>query len=102
MKIHADAINGAGQIPAVLFEESLQRYRLLSLTANEGIWDYNLQTGLTYYNKDISRLFGYNKEDMRDNFTWWRDNLHPADKKRVIERLEKLFKPEFGSAKFQE
>ena len=74
------------------FEESLQRYKILSLTANEGIWDYNLDNGLTYYNKGISQLFGYSKDDMRDNFTWWRDNLHPKDKKRVIERLEKLLK----------
>jgi len=64
----------------------------LSLTTNEGIWDYNLETNLTYYNKSISRLFGYSKEDMHDNFSWWRDNIHPADKKRVIARLEKLLK----------
>ncbi|MEO5682678.1 MAG: PAS domain-containing protein [Chitinophagaceae bacterium] len=82
----------AAIVPAGMFEESLQRYKLLSLTTNEGIWDYNLETTQTYYNKGISLLFGYSKEDMRDNFTWWRDNLHPADKKRVIERLEKLLK----------
>ncbi len=81
---------GAQQKNDSAFEESLQRYKILSLTANEGIWDYNLETGLTYYNRGISQLFGYSKEDMRDNFTWWRDNLHPKDKKRVIERLEKL------------
>lgn len=77
---------------AGMFEESLQRYKILSLTTNEGIWDYNLESGLTYYNKNISSLFGYRKEDMRDNFNWWRNNLHPADKKRVIERLEKLLR----------
>lgn len=72
--------------------ESLQRYHFLSRTTNEGIWDYNLETNLTYYNKSISLLFGYSKEDMHDNFSWWRDNLHPGDKKRVIARLEKLLK----------
>jgi PAS domain S-box-containing protein len=87
-----DATHEKSFIPAGMFEESFQRYKLLSLTTDEGIWDYNLETGLTYYNKGISRLFGYSKEDMRDNFTWWRNNLHPADKKRVIERLEKLLK----------
>ncbi|MEO6314854.1 MAG: PAS domain-containing protein [Chitinophagaceae bacterium] len=92
MKTFFDATPGAAAVSAEMFEESLQRYKLLSLTTNEGIWDYNLETGLTYYNKGISRLFGYSKDDMRDNFTWWRDNLHPTDKKRVIERLEKLLK----------
>jgi two-component system sensor histidine kinase UhpB len=74
------------------FAASLQRYKILSLTTNEGIWDYNLETKQTYYNKSVSLLFGYSKEDMHDNFSWWRNNLHPADKKRVIARLEKLLK----------
>ncbi len=90
MKTSSVAKPGAQQKTDGAFEESLQRYKILSLTANEGIWDYNLENGLTYYNRGISQLFGYSKEDMRDNFTWWRDNLHPKDKKRVIERLEKL------------
>src|ERR1700712_303177 len=85
--IPEDPFGSAGMI-----EESLQRYRLLSLTTNEGIWDYNLQTGQTYYNKGISLLFGYSREEMRDNFSWWQDNLHPSDKKRVIARLDKILK----------
>lgn len=92
MKTYPDATFEAVSIPTGQFAESLQRYKILSLTTNEGIWDYNLQTGLTYYNNGISRLFGYSKEDMRDNFTWWRNNLHPTDKKRVIARLEKMLK----------
>ena len=36
------------------FAESLQRYKIFSLTTNEGIWDYNLETKQTYYNKSIS------------------------------------------------
>ena len=92
MKTYFDATYEAVSIPAGMYAESLQRYKLLSLTTNEGIWDYNLETGLTYYNKSISRLFGYSKEDMHDNFSWWRNNLHPSDKKRVIARLEKILK----------
>ena len=85
--IPEDPFGSAGMI-----EESLQRYKLLSLTTNEGIWDYNLQTGHTYYNKGISLLFGYSRDEMRDNFSWWQDNLHPSDKKRVIARLDKILK----------
>jgi two-component system, NarL family, sensor histidine kinase UhpB len=92
MKANFDVTREAVSIPAGIFAESLQRYQFLSRTTNEGIWDYNLQTGLTYYNKSISLLFGYSKEDMHDNFSWWRNNLHPSDKKRVIARLEKLLK----------
>ncbi len=92
MRTFSDETFEAVATPPRVYAESLQRFKLLSLTTNEGIWDYNLQTGLTYYNKGISELFGYSKEDMYDNFSWWRNNLHPADKKRTIARLEKLLK----------
>ncbi|MEP7278252.1 MAG: PAS domain-containing protein [Bacteroidota bacterium] len=92
MNPYPHAANKPADIPTQILAESLQRYKILSLTTNEGIWDYNLETGSTYYNKGFSKLFGYNKKDMQDNFSWWRGNLHPADQKRVLERLEKLFK----------
>jgi two-component system, NarL family, sensor histidine kinase UhpB len=92
MKPYPEATLEQHAVLDAMFAESLQRYKLLSLTTNEGIWDYNLETRLTYYNNGISRLFGYSKTDMHDNFTWWRGNIHPADKKRVIARLEKLLK----------
>ena len=82
----------AGASSSGSFADSLQRYKILSLTTNEGIWDYNLETKQTYYNKSLSLLFGYTKEEMHDNFSWWRNNLHPSDKKRVIARLEKILK----------
>lgn len=92
MKSQLEVISDAVPASASMFAASVQRYKLLSLTTDEGIWDYNLQTRQTYYNKNISLLFGYTREDMQDNFSWWRDNLHPSDKKRVIARLEKLLK----------
>jgi PAS domain-containing protein len=64
--------------------ESLVRYNLLSKTTSEGIWDFNLQTGAVYYNETIYNMLGYSVIDMQDNISWWRGNIHPHDRERVI------------------
>lgn len=93
MKTSEKPATATGKVP----DESLQRFNLLARATNEGIWDFHLEKGETYYNKDITRLFGYSKEEMRDNVNWWRDNLHPSDKKRVIERLDQLLRSKENS-----
>jgi two-component system, NarL family, sensor histidine kinase UhpB len=70
--------------------ESLTRYNLLSKTTSEGVWDFNFITGAVYYNETIYALLGYSEEDMQDNITWWRSNIHPNDKERVINEIDAL------------
>jgi two-component system, NarL family, sensor histidine kinase UhpB len=70
--------------------ESLTRYNLLSKTTSEGVWDFNFITGAVYYNETIYALLGYTAEDMQDNITWWRGNIHPNDKERVINEIDAL------------
>lgn len=68
--------------------ESLTRFNLLSKTTSEGVWDFNFITGAVYYNETIYALLGYSEEDMQDNITWWRSNIHPNDKERVINEID--------------
>lgn len=70
--------------------ESLIRYNLLSKTTSEGIWDFNLLTGAVYYNETIYSMLGYSNVDMQDNISWWRGNIHPNDRKRVIKEIDDL------------
>jgi two-component system, NarL family, sensor histidine kinase UhpB len=63
---------------------TVQRYELLSNATREGIWDYNVLTGATYYNDTMYRIFGFSASEMKDNKDWWESNLHPEDKARII------------------
>ncbi|MEN9547625.1 MAG: hypothetical protein RIR12_216 [Bacteroidota bacterium] len=67
--------------------EMMQRYEAVSIATSDAIWDYNLQTGETYYNDRIYTIFGYSKKDTVDNANWWTENIHPEDKKRVENKL---------------
>jgi two-component system, NarL family, sensor histidine kinase UhpB len=70
--------------------ESLTRFNFLSKTTSEGVWDFNLLTGAVYYNETIYALLGYSAKDMQDNYNWWRNNIHPNDKERVIKEIDIL------------
>jgi two-component system, NarL family, sensor histidine kinase UhpB len=76
--------------PPVPEKEALVRYNLLSLATREGIWDYDLDSGVTWYNQGIVNLFGYTPAEMKDNVGWWQGNIHPADRDRVIPAVDKF------------
>lgn len=70
--------------------DPLNRLQILSLATKEGIWEYDITTGKSYYNDGMINLFGYSREEMEDNYTWWRTNIHPLDKSTVISQLDAL------------
>jgi two-component system, NarL family, sensor histidine kinase UhpB len=77
-------------MPHATEQEALQRFNLLSLATREGIWDYDLITGDTWYNQGIINLFGYTMEEMKDNVMWWQGNIHPADKDKTIGDVDRF------------
>ncbi len=70
--------------------KSINRFQLLSIATKEGIWEYDFETRQSFYNEGMIDLFGYSNEEMADNETWWRNNLHPQDKKRVITEVDEI------------
>ncbi len=64
--------------------EANTRYRLVELATNDAVWDWNLLTDKLHWNDAVQTLFGYGKEDVTDEISWWTDNLHSDDKERVL------------------
>ena len=77
-------------IPDSEFLKSIDRFQLLSLATKEGIWEYDFNTKETFYNDGITELFGHTYPELADNDTWWRNNIHPQDKHRIISALDEL------------
>lgn len=69
-------------------EELLERYELLGMATNDGIWDYNMHTKVCYTNRALQEMLGYTSDELQDNYQWWTDNLHPADKERVMNAIK--------------
>lgn len=65
-------------------EKSEERMRIAIEAANEGLWEINLATGLTYLSPRGCRMLGYSPEEMAAyDATSWRDLLHPDDREKT-------------------
>lgn len=73
-------------------EAALLRYNVLGMATNDAVWDLNFKTGECYTNRTLQEMFGYAADELTDNNIWWRNNLHPEDKKRVIGKLNQKLK----------
>src|SRR5689334_17612751 len=71
-------------------EEALKRYNVLGMATKDAVWDFNIITRECYTNKNLQEMFGYNPDELQDNYTWWTNNLHPDDRERVITPLDNM------------
>ena len=69
--------------------ESNRRYELLSQATNDTIWDWDLKTNLVTWNDGIRMIFGYRHTEIRNEITWWHENIHPEDHERVVTRIQR-------------
>jgi PAS domain S-box-containing protein len=73
-------------------EEALQasetRYRLVALASREAIWDWDITSGKVTWNEGIETLFGYPRDSVRPDITWWHERIHPDERQRVFDSMQ--------------
>ncbi|MFO1409364.1 MAG: EAL domain-containing protein [Steroidobacteraceae bacterium] len=67
---------------ALQFARLQDRNQLTELTANDGIWDFDVDGHEVYFSPRWRAMLGYDAADVRGNFDW-RSLVHPDDMARV-------------------
>lgn len=67
---------------------SEERYALAARGANDGLWDWDLQTGEVYYAPRWKVLLGYREDELGSRPAEWLDRVHPDDRAEVNERIQ--------------
>lgn len=67
--------------------ESEERYALAARGANDGLWDWNLQTGRVHFSPRWKAMLGYQEGEIADSPEEWFGRIHDADRGRVKEEL---------------
>ncbi len=62
---------------------SEERYALAADAASDGLWDWNLVAGTTYYSARWKSLLGYAGDEVRAAPDEWLDRIHPGDRKAL-------------------
>jgi PAS domain S-box-containing protein len=63
--------------------ESEERLSLAFTGAQEGVWDWNLQTGDVVYSSRWKQMLGYADDEIEPHVSAWERLLHPDDKPRA-------------------
>src|SRR5262249_16593276 len=64
--------------------ESEERYDLAVSGANDGMWEWNLNTGAAYFSPRWKSMLGYVDADIGNHIAEWQDRIHPQDRERAL------------------
>jgi PAS domain S-box-containing protein len=67
----------------VMIEEALikseERYQTAMEVANDGIWDWHLDTNVVEFDKRYYKMAGYDRFDFEPTYEAWENHVHPDD-----------------------
>ncbi len=64
-------------------KESEERYALAARGANDGLWDWNLATGIIYFSPRWNHMLGYAENEHWSGPEEWFSHIHGEDRARV-------------------
>ena len=67
--------------------ESEERYALAARGANDGLWDWNLETGTVYYSPRWKTILGHSEDELGAGPEEWLDRIHPAETEKVRAKI---------------
>ncbi len=68
--------------------KSEERYSLSALAANDGLWDWNLETGEVYFSTRWKTMLGYLDGDVGKSMDDFFDKVHPDDLEKLKENIQ--------------
>lgn len=68
-------------------QESEERYALAARAANDGLWDWRLDTNKVYFAPRWKGMLGYGEDELSDSPEEWFQRVHPADLEAVKKAL---------------
>lgn len=78
--------------------ESEERFDLAMRGANDGLWDWDINTEQVYYSPRWKEMLGYDDDEIQPHINAWRELIHPDDRedserhlRRFLEDKDELF-----------
>ena len=66
---------------------SEERLSLAMNATNDGLWDWDLASGKTYFSPRYYTMLGYEPGEFEGSYESWKDLLHPEDRTRIEETV---------------
>lgn len=79
-------------------QETEARWKHALEGSNEGVWDWYIPDGTVLYSNRLVTMLGYEPGEFSPHVSAWSDRIHPEDRQRVMQDIEKLMddsKPDY-------
>jgi len=70
------------------FYKNEERFSLAMRGANDGIWDWNLETDEAYYSPRWKSMLGYQEDELENEFNTWASLVNADDKDWVLKKVD--------------
>ncbi|MDO8357842.1 MAG: PAS domain S-box protein [Nitrospirota bacterium] len=67
---------------------SEERWHLAVQGSNDGIWDWNIQTGAVFFSPRWKAMRGFEDHEISNHLDEWRSRIHPDDLDRVLQGVD--------------
>jgi PAS domain S-box-containing protein len=64
---------------------SEERFKLAMEAGRDGLWDWNVVTGETYYSPAYAAILGYEGREVPAHVNAWKDFIHPEDREAALQ-----------------
>ena len=82
-------------------QKSQEQYMLAVRGSNDGIWDWDLRNNTHFFSPQWKRMIGYEDSELPNEFETFEEHLHPDDKPRVMEHLNRYLDREGAQYKIE-
>lgn len=65
-----------------------ERYELATNGSNEGLWDFNVNSGEVFYSNRFKEIIGYSHKPFKNHISSWISTILPQDRAQVAQALE--------------
>jgi two-component system sensor histidine kinase UhpB len=76
---------------------NIERFNIVSKATNDAIWDWDLVNNTVFWNDAVYSLFGFGREEIVTDPTWWEKHIHEDDQERVVTRVHRHIKERIES-----
>lgn len=66
-------------------KKSEERFTLAMEATRDGLWDWDIRTGETYFSPGYFKMLGYEPGEFPDHYETWLDLVHPEDREKALQ-----------------